>query len=547
MKRSKYILLISIILGIAVMFTACVSKKSNISKQSFENSNEDNTYKEDSQYDELVTCVSVDLGVLNPMSAEDTYEKLGVLGLVYESLISYDNGKFKPGLAESWNVSDDKREYIFHLRRNVTFTDGAKFNAETVKKNIESCLMNLDIWGWLGALKNLDNIEIIDEYTIKLSYKKPYYAALNDLSAPCPIRMVSPKVFPKDGNARNGITEAVGTGQWILTESVKDKYYVFTRNENYWGEKPKYRKVIVKIIPNEATRVLALKSGQIDIIYGSNMVSHEAFNQLSQDKSFIAKISQQSTRTRNILMNTNSKTLKDLHVRKAMAYGINKQEIIDSVLYGMEEKADFVIHPKIPYCNTNETPYDYNKTKAEELLDKVGWILTDRNDIRHRDGKPLRLEMIYRKNNGSDKEIAQAFQGLMREIGVDVNITGYEFMTWYSKAMQGEFDFALNCTYGIPYVPHIYVHNMLKAGVDYPAQQGLVMKDEIDRKIVRLFETGDDREIEEMYDYILSTLHQNAVNIPLAYQKEVLVFDKNKIKDVDFSGLPYVIDVTKVR
>ena len=348
--------------------------------------------------------------------------------------------------------------------------------------------------------------------------------------------MVSPQVFPEDGNARNGITEAVGTGQWILTESVKDKHYVFTRNENYWGEKPKYKKVIVKIIPNAATRVLALKSGQIDIIYGSNLVSQEAFNQLRQDKNLSAKISRQTTRTRNILLNTNSELLKDLNVRKAMAHGLNKQEIIDSVLYGMEEKADFVIHPKIPYCNIDETPYEYNKAKAEELLDNAGWIITAGNDIRSKDGKPLRLEMIYRKDNGSDKEIAQAFQGLMREIGVDVHIIGYEFMTWYSKAMQGEFNFALNDTYGIPYVPHIYVHNMLKAGVDYPAQQGLAMKDEIDKKIVRLFETGDDREIEETYDYILSTLHQNAVNIPLAYQKEVIVFNKNKIKDVDFAG-----------
>lgn len=543
MKKPKPILFIVLVLGIAVIFTACSSENEKSSAGITSN----NAGKADSQYEELVTCVSVDLGVLNPMTDKDIFEKLSVFSLVYESLINYNNGKFEPGLAESWEISADKTEYIFHLRKNVKFTDGSKFTAEAVKKNFESVLMNLDIWGWLGVLTHLDNIEIMDETTIKLKYKKPYYAALYDLSAPCPLRMVSSKVFPANGNARSGITAAVGTGQWILTESVKDKYYVFTRNEDYWGEKPKYKRIIVKIIPNADTRMLALRSGEIDIIYGSNLVSQEAFNQLKQDKNFIGKISQQSTRTRNILMNTNSELLKDLNVRKAMEHGINKQAIIDSVLYGMEEKADFIIPTQIPFCETNEIPYEYSKEKAEELLNKAGWLLTKGQNIRSKDGQPLRLEMIYRKDNGNDKEIAQAFQGLMREVGVDVKIIGYESTIWYSKAMQGEYNFALNDTYGIPYVPHVFVLNMLQAGIDYPAQQGLQMKDEIDQKIVRLFKTGDDHEIAEMYDYILSTLHRNAVNIPLSYQKEVIVFNKNKVEDVKFSGLPYAIDVRNVK
>ena len=120
------------------------------------------------------------------------------------------------------------------------------------------------------------------------------------------------------------------------------------------------------------------------------------------------------------------------------------------------------------------------------MLDKAGWVKVEGKDIRYRDGQPLILEMTYRRGNGSDEEIAQAFQEQMKEIGVDVSITGYEFMTWYSKAMKGEFNLTLNDTYGIPYVPHVYVSNMLKAVVDYPAQQGLTMKDEIVRKIVRL-------------------------------------------------------------
>lgn len=543
MKKPKFILFIVLVLGIGVLFTACTSKN----EESSGDITASNTEQADSPYDELVTCVSVDLGVLNPMTDKDIYEKLGVFGLVYESLVNYNNGQFEPGLAESWEISADKTEYTFHLRKDVTFTDGSKFTAQAVKKNFESILMNFDIWGWLGVLTHLDNIEIIDENTIKLNYKKPYYAVLYDLSAPCPLRMVSPQVFPADGNARRGITAAVGTGQWILTESVKDKYYVFTRNEDYWGEKPKYKKIIVKVIPNADTRMLALRSGEVDIIYGSNLVSQEAFNQLKQDKNFIGKISQQSTRTRNILMNTNSELLKDLNIRKAMEYGINKQAIIDSVLYGMEEKADFIIPPQIPFCETNEIPYQYNKEKAEELLNQAGWLLIKGQDIRYKDGQPFRLEMIYRKDNGNDKEIAQAYQGLMREIGVDVNIVGYESTIWYSKAMQGEYNLTLNDTYGIPYVPHVFVLNMLKAGIDYPAQQGLPMKDEIDRKIARLFETGDDQEIAEMYDYIFSTLHQNAVNIPLSYQKEVIVFNKNKVKDARFSGLPYAIDVRNIK
>ena len=534
MRLKKNILLIMLVLLVGISCTGCAADRT------MSNDN-------DSKYYELVTCVNADVGILNPVTDENNFEMLSIFGLVYEPLIKYNNGEFEPGLAESWEVSADKTEYTFHLRKNISFTDGSSFNAEAVKKNIEGTSKNLDFWGWLGVIKMLDRIEVVDEHTIKLFYNKPYYATLYDLSAPCPIRMIAPSVFPESGNPMDDISAAVGTGPYTLTEVEKNKQYVFERNEDYWGEKPKYNKVIVKVIPDEETRNLALRSGDIDMIFGSNLVSQKSFQQFKQDSNFGTKISDQVTRSRNILMNTGSTILNDLNVRKAIQHVINKQEIIDNVLYGMEEKADYIMPPSVPYCEIVDPPYEYNKERAYQLLEGAGWLPGTDSTIREKDNQQMKLELIYRKGNGSDQDIAQAFQGLMRDAGIEVNITGYEFMTWYSRAMHGQYDFAINDTYGTPYIPHVYVYNMITAGIDKPAQQGLPMKNEFDQKIIELQETGDDQKISEIYNYIMSTLHQNAVNLPISYQNEVVVYNKNKINDIEFSGLPYEIDVSKIK
>lgn len=170
--------------------------------------------------------------------------QLFATSMIYEPLVSYqDGGKLKPHLAESWEISKDGKEYTFNLRQDVKFSDGTSFNAEIVKKNFDTILKNVDLHSWLGFITKVDQTEVIDQNTFKLTLKEPYYPTIQELAVVRPVRFLGDAGFPKDGDTSKGVTKPVGTGPWILEEHKADEYAIFKRNENYWGELLKLRKL----------------------------------------------------------------------------------------------------------------------------------------------------------------------------------------------------------------------------------------------------------------------------------------------------------------
>ncbi len=196
--------------------------------------------------------------------------------LLYEGLVKYVDGEIQPVLAEDWKLSDDGTQLTFYLRKGVTFHDGEPFNAEAAIANIESWHINPSFTSLPGVV-NYTNIEAVDEYTIRLTYDTPYFAYINDFCWPDVCTMISPKQITQgDFQTVNGYA---GTGPYIYDEYVAGQYTTFVRNENYWGEQPYYDKIVAKYIPDNASRVQALKTGEIDLIYGSAELSYEDYNQ----------------------------------------------------------------------------------------------------------------------------------------------------------------------------------------------------------------------------------------------------------------------------
>ena len=201
--------------------------------------------------------------------------------LLYEGLVKYVDGKIQPVLAEDWEMSEDGKQLTFYLRQGVTFHDGEPFNAEAAIANIEAWHINPSFTALPGVV-NYTNIEAVDEYTIRLTYDTPYFAYINDFCWPDVCTMISPKQITQgDFQTVNGYA---GTGPYIYDEYVAGQYTTFVRNENYWGEQPYYDKIVAKYIPDNASRVQALKTGEIDLIYGSAELSYEDYNQASDEK-----------------------------------------------------------------------------------------------------------------------------------------------------------------------------------------------------------------------------------------------------------------------
>lgn len=222
----------------------------------------------------LTLAVGAELTTLYPLNMDA--QNLSATRLCYEGLVNYEDGEVKPWLAKSWNFSQDGRDLTFTLRDNVTFHDGGKFNAQAVKDNFVFKSKTPNFRAWPGVV-NIKEIEVVDDYTVTFHYDTPYFGYLNDFTFREIMVCVSPKVIEEDNfQTMKGV---VGTGPYIYSE-VKDGEYVnFIKNENYWGDEPYYDEIIVKYIPEASARLLALQKGEIDMIYGSTLISWDDYKQ----------------------------------------------------------------------------------------------------------------------------------------------------------------------------------------------------------------------------------------------------------------------------
>lgn len=488
---------------------------------------------------------SVDFASFDPDGIGDGQGFYHYSKLVYETLINYKDGKPIPALAESWENKGNS--WTFKLRKGVTFSDGASFNAEAVKINIESLQTNMmDLISYFRGVAGITSVEVVDEYTVTFHYDQPYFAVLQDLSA-IPFGMISPNLFA-NGNVPYGnvLTETAGTGPYVLNaENINTGIsYIFVKNENYYGENNGPEKFTVKIIPDEDSRMMALQSGEIDLLYGSYQITYDMYDYLSGLRGIEAISSSGGYATRNLLMNTTSDLLSDKAVREAIEYGTNKEQINNTVLYGIEKVADKLFPETMAYCDVEQTIYKYDPQKARSLLDKAGWMETNSAGIRIKNGNPLSINVIYMSERATDEQILMAFKGQMAEIGIEVNIQGYETMTWFKNALAGNFDITVNDTYGFPQDPNVFIAAMLDTGADNPAQQGLPEKTQIDAKINAMLSSNDEKVIQDAFTYVLTTLADEAVNVPITNIRELAVYNSEKIQGVRFSDDPACFDVT---
>ena len=290
----------------------------------------------------LTTAVGAELNTLYPLNM-DVQNNIGTK-LCYEGLVNYENGDIVPCLAESWEFSDDGTALTFHLKEGVTFHDGTPFNAEAVKTDFEFAHPNPNFSN-ISAVAKLESIEVVDEYTVTFHYPNAYFAYLMDFCYPETMVLVSPAVL-EEGNyqSMNGV---VGTGPYVYEEIVDGDYVRFVRNENYWGEQPYYDEVIVKYIPDASARLQALQSGEIDLIYGSALLTWDDYQQATSLPNIAGAVAESDSKTRNLVLNA-SGVLSDLKVREAVAYAIDKETLSEGLTYGEETPADHLFPDGIP-------------------------------------------------------------------------------------------------------------------------------------------------------------------------------------------------------
>ena len=485
--------------------------------------------------EELVFVNYRDIRDLNPhLYAGEMYAQ----EMLYETLVNITADGYEGCLAESWDISDDGKTYTFHIRDGVKFSDGEVCDANAIKANFDEIIENKDRHTWLEMMNLLVGVSAPDDKTFVIELSEPYYPLLTELGVTRPFAMISPKAM-KDGSTKDGVNAYIGTGPYVLTDFVTDEYAVFEANENYWGEQPKIKKITVKVIPDNQTRILALEKGEIDMIFGKNMIDADAINQYTGNDKFTVSLSD-PTSTRQIVLNTTRDVLADKEVRQALQHATNKQAISDGIFYGLEQPADTLFAKTVPYCDIDLEPYAYDVELAQSMLDEAGWVV-GADKIRERDGQKLNIDLLYNSDSVTEKAIAEYLQSEYQKIGISLNIHGEEEQSYRDNMKAGNFDMVFNICWGTPYDPQSSLAAM-RAPVygDYAAQLGLEDKADIDQAITDILVSTDETKRQELYTFVLTRLHEDAVYIPLTYECNKAIY-RSDLQGFHFTQTQYEV------
>lgn len=458
--------------------------------------------------------------------------------MVYEPLVRYTaEGTLEPWLATHWSVSPDGKTYTFTLRDHVQFSDGSPFNAAAAKANLDAVLANAKRHQWMELVSTLDRVEAPDEHTLVLHLKHPYYPTLMELAQVRPLRFAAPDAKPGT---------PVGTGPWVLAQTRRGEYDRFERNEHYWGAKPAYGAVLVKVISDPDSRAIALQTGELDLIQGAEgEISPGTFVRL-RDAGFNTAISAPLA-TRTVAMNTGQAPTNELVVRQAINQAVDKDTIIAKVLHGLEPRADALFSSNMPYANIGLKALPYDPDHTRQALDAAGWKIPAGKTVREKDGQPLSTELVFLGTSALQKSLAEIIQGELAKVGIEVKLRAEEEGSLVQRQREGRFGMIFADTWGAPYDPHSFVSSMRYPGhADYMAQRGLPMKDAIDHEIAEVLGQTDEGKRAEGYREILTTLHDQAVYLPVSYLTAISVSAKG-VDNVQFGSTLFDVPFEAMR
>lgn len=324
-----------------------------------------------------------------------------------ETLVHYtDSMELEPWLAKSWE-NDGDLTWTITLRDDVCFSSGRRMDAESVKQCFEHMLENHDRAPGDTKIAAM----YTDGQTLTIVTSEPNPALMNCLGDPygCII-----DVDASDFDA--GIV--AGTGPYVVAEMVTDDHLTLTRNENYWAGTPKLDELTIRTISNGDTLSAALQAGDIDAAYG---MAYEAYPNFENDGYRFSGI--QTSRAFFCSMNMTSPVVQDPAVRRAIAMGIDKQSFVTALLDGHGEPGRGAFPDGFAtFGGENVTAETYDPEGAKKVLEAAGWVDTDGDGIREKDGVKLCVRWLTYPSRQELPLLAEAAQATLKDIGIDVDI-----------------------------------------------------------------------------------------------------------------------------
>lgn len=373
----------------------------------------------------------VDGSLLSSGKMDPQTSQLDVTAMVQRAVLDSlvfqkTDGSFVPWLAKKWEVSEDGTAYTFHLRDDVTFTDGEKFDAAAVKANFDRiadpATKSAQAASMLGG-ELYKGTEVIDPSTVKVTFSQPYAPFLQAAST-AQLGFYAPKVLAEHSAdlAAGGKGITVGTGPFQISSYTPDQEIVYTRNAKYaWapeGQKaPAFKTLRVQILPEASVRSGSVTSGEIDL------ASQLPPNLVSQIKgSATVKSVQVPGLPYSLFLNEKNGVFADQKVREAFTRAIDVDAAVDKIFFGQFPRAWSILGPTTPgYDKSLEKSWPFDKDLANKLLDEAGWTQRGADGIRTKDGKRLTANWIaWTPVSDDHSALANAIQSDLKAVGFEI-------------------------------------------------------------------------------------------------------------------------------
>ena len=466
---------------------------------------ENNTKAVSESKDTLVFAQISECKTLDPQDTTEQYSQR-LVTVLYNRLVEIDEmtGKIVPGLAKSWEMLDDNT-LLFHLEENVKFHNGEKFTANDVKFTLERA-KTLPKVAHLYQL--ISRVEVVDENTVKIVTSKPFAPILAHLSHKT-ASILSEKYYQEKGDKY--FENPVGTGPYKYKDwKIGDRITIEAFPEYFKGE-PKIKYVVIRAVPEENSRVIGLETGEIDMTADLGAESRRTVMANSEKITYMEK---SGVSVNYVGINTSKGILADKEVRQAIAMGIDRDAIINSIMMGAVKKANSFIAPATFGYSPDSKVLDYNLEAAKKIIESKG--LT---------GSKLTLGV---SNSVERMQMCEIIQAQLKEIGLEISIESLEWGTFLSATARGDLDmFTLGwgpSTYDGDYGFYPNFHSSQIGGSGNRSQYS---NPEMDKLLDEAKKEINSEKRKELYKKVADIIYDEVPAIPMYYVNNTVAAVKN--------------------
>lgn len=453
-------------------------------------------------------------------------DEIHAISLVYDPLfiLSKDNFKPAPHLAESWENPDD-RTWIFHLRKGVLFHDGNSVFPKGTRRELtaDDVVYSIERFRKVSTaftLGEISSVKALDRFTVEIKTPHPEPFLVNDPNRLARVVVMAREVVEKlgeDGVAKNPI----GTGPFKLKNFVPDQGLVFEKNPNYWL--PVYLdRVEFVVIPDPTVQTIALSSGEVDVI--PYLFNVDAMATLAKDSNL--KLYSRGGSYRGLGFNVKTPPFDELAVRDAIAKMLDIDSAFKSVIGQFGERAYGQCPPWVPfgYDPSLKSLWPYNPKAGLEQLARAGFKDTNGDGILDRNGQPLKVQI--KAIPGSQVRVLTILATQLKELGIDASVLQQDVAVWVDDLIKGNtgvfFDFSFAGTTGL--------HSLFHGSMIGKTNTHFYANSAVDALLDQATRTVDQKKLGDLWRQAQRKIMEDRAAIPLYFEWGYSVVNK-KVND----------------